>query len=127
MALMSGLFTALLTVGDSGAGIYGFANFTGNIYGSLTSSTFTDRGGTSRTITAIHWDTAASGSLTLRLAGTGISNADSTFTSLRVGGTVYPRSSALYSSNDAAGNSSWLWSTNTSGFPTSGSVSVAIN
>lgn len=126
MALMSGMWNALITIGNAGS-VYGYSNFTGNVYGSITRATFTDRGGNSRTITAVHWSVSGSGSLQLRLSGTGISDSDTTFTSLRLGGQVYTRASATYSSNDAAGNTAWLWSLDTSGFPTSGTISAALN
>lgn len=124
---LGGRLNATLGVGDSGSGVYGFANFTGNTYGTLSRATFTDGGGATRTVSAIHWDIAASGNIVLRLAGTGITNSDATFRTLRIGSALFARSSATYSGNDAAGNSSWIWGTNTSSYPTSGSVQVAID
>lgn len=119
LALGTELATKVLGVGSDGSGNYGYYSVTP--FGSISpSATYTDRGGTARTITAIQWDRTASGAVILRLNGTGITNSDTTFKSLLFNGATFARSAATYSSNDGAGATRWLWSANTASYPSSG-------
>jgi hypothetical protein len=123
MAAMSGRLVGNMAVGDSGGGNYGYVNGT---YGTLTPATFVDGGGTTRTVAIWNWDNASSGSVGFRLSGTSVSNSDTTFISVNVGGRILTRASATYTANDGTGHTLWSWSTNTSAYPTTGTVGATV-
>ena len=109
---------ATITIGTDST-LYGY--YTG-LFGSLSANAFEGK-----TVNAIHWNISATGALTLRLNGTSIANTDATFSSIRVDTATFLRSAASYTANDGAGNTTWTWSVNTSGYSTSGSAVFAVS
>ena len=90
--------------------------------GTLSSYTFSDTGGTTRTISAITWgipDAAPSPNTSSRwlvfaLGGTGISNSDNTFKSIKItrpsgSQQTFTRSSATRYSSSTNGDTAWAW------------------
>ena len=115
---MGARHAALVTVGTDTV-LYGY--FTG-LFGSISDATF---GG--KTIAAVHWNISATGAVGLRFVGTSVPNTDATFVSVRIGtlGT-FLRSAASYTADDGLGNTTFGWSADTSGYPTSGSIGIAV-
>ena len=95
-------------------------------FGSLAPVTFTDGGGTTRTIVQIAESTGWSTDyLILALSGTGITNSNTTFVSITIGSTTLTRASAGYAAS-YNGSTYWYW-TNPNVLTSTGSKTIAIN
>jgi hypothetical protein len=110
----AGIKRIAVTVGSSGT-LTGF--LTGS-FGSISPSTLTDNGGTARTINALDHDSGTN-SLVFQLSGA-IANSDATFRTMAVGGALYTRASATYTT--PGGNATWTWTK--SGTPYGSNTSV---
>lgn len=119
-AMMRSGTTLVMSVGDDGAaGAYGFSS---GVFGSLTPSTFVDKGGVTRTIQGLYWDVASS---RVRLDLDGGADTDTTIASLVVNGTVFVRSAR----SSYTGSPTFLWEWANGGvnpFGTSGTITVLI-
>ena len=90
------------TVTIGGTDPYGY-NVAGT--GALSPLTYRDHGGNSRTIEVIVYNDGT-GNIIFRLDGS-ITNNDTAFTAIKLGGTVLARSTASYS--NPSGDSQWAW------------------
>lgn len=109
------LASRTLTVGDDGVDSYGYSS--AGAYGSLApAATYVDRGGTTRTILTLAYNTST-GNLVLTLSGS-VANSNVAFAGLLVGSSYLSRASASYSSPS---NSIWTWSPGSNIIGTSGS------
>lgn len=109
-----------LTVGDDGVDSYGYSS--AGAFGSLSpAATYSDRGGATRTILTLAYNTTT-GNLVLTLSGS-VSNDDTAFIGLIVGGTYLSRASASYSS---PANSIWTWTPGSNVIGTSGTKTVQL-
>jgi hypothetical protein len=120
LVFVSSLLETSITVGDDGVIVnYGYS---AGLFGAIAVDTYNDRGAVSRTIAIVMWDGA---NVQFWLNAAGIANADSTFASISLNGTVLARSASTY--NGAAGGgtrSSWVWAS--AFFVTSGSVALVV-
>lgn len=113
------LFRGALAIGDDGVPeSYGY--LAGN-YGTLTPDDYADRGGNTRTILALTYNTST-GVLGLTLQGS-VANNDTTFTALILPGGVLLRSAASYSSPS---NSIWTWTPGSNYIGTSGTIAAVL-
>jgi len=95
-------------------------------FGSLAPATFTDGGGTTRTIVQLAESTGWSADyLYLSLSGTGIANSNTTFVDIVVNNVTLTRASAGYIAS-YYGSTHWYW-TNPDALTSTGSKTLAIN
>lgn len=98
-----------------------------NGFGALSPNTFTDGGGTTRTIVQLAESTGANTAdyLILALSGTSVPNSNTTFTSITIGTTTLTRASASYAAS-YNGGTYWSWS-DPNLLTSTGSKTFAIN
>lgn len=94
--------TAFLFGWDGGTDWYGLSNF-----GSVSQTTFTDGGGTLRTMTSCYWSSL--GSMFFFLSGTSIPDTDVTFKTLKLNTTTFTRSARTTYNANKNGGTAWLW------------------
>lgn len=109
--LSSPLAVRTITIGDDGTS-YGYQN---GVFGSLSATTYSDRGGSTRTILGVVYNTGT-GNLVLTLSGA-VSNTNTAFSAIVIGGVLLTRASATYASPS---NTTWTWSPGSNIIGTSG-------
>lgn len=112
--------TILVTIGTDGAAIFGFALAS---WGSISPTTYKDGGGASRTIAFLEYN--GSGTNFIFRINAVVSNNDTAFRSLAVGGQLLLRSAGTYST-DSSTFSQWTWNVGSNILGTSGVKPVTI-